>query len=284
MRLFYVLLVVMWLCWPLHGIAQTIDDLTPYDVEMQVLKFYDELERLYIRSGWEQSVDYDNPMSDELFQSMTERIDVIDEALQLFITRWTTYQQGVQSYISSDDSLLVRASEVLRLQQKVAETLAALHQRFDKLSAFSRAEEYLFSLDEAYATMYNHAAEFSLVAQLAPQLEKLKASEELQFAEVQRHYTDAKLAAAEIPQLAERMDRLENKYVELKVVSEKIQNAVYVPFIQRIKDWLMSFAAVAMLLMFANMVVVRLNSVKKMRAQAKKMKDMLGGAQDYPTI
>ena len=82
------------------------------------------------------------------------------------------------------------------------------------------------------------------------------------------------------------MERIESKYLELKVVSGKIQAAAYVPLLQRIKDYLMNIAAVSIVLMFGNLVVTRVKTIIKMKAQAKKLKDLMGngGGQDYPTI
>jgi hypothetical protein len=81
------------------------------------------------------------------------------------------------------------------------------------------------------------------------------------------------------------MERLENKYIELKVVSGKIQEAAFKPFLERVKDWLISLAAVAIVLMFANLVITRIKTAQKAMAMAKKMKNMMGGGmQDYPTI
>jgi hypothetical protein len=126
----------------------------------------------------------------------------------------------------------------------------------------------------------------SYAAQLQAQLEKVKASEQLQFAEIDKHYNDAKQAAATFELLGERMERIESKYLELKVVSGKIQAAAYVPLLQRIKDYLMNIAAVSIVLMFGNLVVTRVKTIIKMKAQAKKLKDLMGngGGQDYPTI
>jgi hypothetical protein len=58
----------------------------------------------------------------------------------------------------------------------------------------------------------------------------------------------------------------------------------YKPFIQRVKDYLMGFAAVAILLMFINLAAARIKSFKQARAQAKKLRDSLNGQRDYPTI
>jgi hypothetical protein len=280
----YACILLAWLWLPLGGMAQTYEDLSPYEVEMRVLQFYDELDELFLRSSQKLDFDYESPMPEGLVQSVDENINSMEGDLQSFNTRWNTYQQGVQSYIASDDTLLVKVADVQQLQQKVTESIASLRQQFDQMEAFNRAEVYLFSQDSTYSSLYSQAMKLTLSAKLQAQLEKVKASEQLQFANVQKSYEEAKQTAEAIPQLKDRMQRLENKYVELKVVSGKIQEAVYKPLMERIKDWLMSTAAVAIVLMFANMVIARIKAARKAVAQAKKLKDMMGGAQDYPTI
>jgi hypothetical protein len=58
----------------------------------------------------------------------------------------------------------------------------------------------------------------------------------------------------------------------------------YKPFIQRIKDYLLGFAAVAILLLFFNLMSSKMKTIKQAREQAKKMKDMMAGHHNYPTI
>jgi Tfp pilus assembly protein PilO len=119
---------------------------------------------------------------------------------------------------------------------------------------------------------------------LAPRLEALKAKEQLKFADVQSNYDKAKEAVAVFPGLSKRMEKIETRYIQLKSMSGKIQEMAYKPFIERIKDYLLGFAAVAILLMFANLAMSRLKSIKQARDQAKKLRDTLQGKQDYPTI
>ena len=49
----------------------------------------------------------------------------------------------------------------------------------------------------------------------------------------------------------------------------------YKPLIQRVKDWLVSFAAVAMLLMFFNMMQGKIQAAKQMKENMKKMQEQL---------
>ena len=80
------------------------------------------------------------------------------------------------------------------------------------------------------------------------------------------------------------MEAIDNKYFQLQSVSAKIQTIEYKPFIQRIKDYLIGLAAVAILLMFFNLLNAKIKTLKAARDQAKKMKDMMDGQHNYPTI
>ena len=80
------------------------------------------------------------------------------------------------------------------------------------------------------------------------------------------------------------MKGIEKKFIEMQSVSAKIQEMAYKPFIQRIKDYLLGLAAVAILLMFVNLLSQKMKSLKAARDQAKKMKETMMGQHDYPTI
>ena len=119
---------------------------------------------------------------------------------------------------------------------------------------------------------------------LAAKLEKVKAEEQTLTADVEKYYGQAKEAATAFPGLELRMKAMENKVFELQTVSAKIQEMAYKPFIQRIKDYLMGLACVAILLMGVNLLKSKLKVLKQTREQAKKMKEMMNGQHNYPTI
>jgi large-conductance mechanosensitive channel len=119
---------------------------------------------------------------------------------------------------------------------------------------------------------------------LAAKLEKTKAEEQALTADVEKYYSQAKEAAETFPGLELRMKAMDNKVFELQTVSAKIQEMAYKPFIQRVKDYLMGLACVAILLMGLNLLKSKLKMVKQARDQAKKMKEMMNGQHNYPTI
>ena len=113
---------------------------------------------------------------------------------------------------------------------------------------------------------------------------KAKAEEQALFTDIQTYFDQAKGASEAFPGLKIRMKAMEKKFFELQSVSTKIQEMVYKPFIQRIKDYLLGLAAVAILLMFLNLLSAKIKTLKQAREQAKKMKEMMDGQHNYPTI
>lgn len=282
-------LLVIWLWWPLAMLAQTMADdetyFSAYELDFRVLQFQEELNELHLRSTQRLNIDFDDPMSEGFLQSLSANITTMEESMQSYAARWDTFMNVAQNHIAMDDSLLNKVGEVQAFQQTVNQSIVNLRQQFDQIVAFNRAEAFVFGQDSVYSSLYKKARALTLSAKMQAQLEKVKAAEQLVFADVQKHYDEAKQTIESFPQLQLRMERLENKYVELKVVSGKIQEAAFKPFLERVKDWLMSLAAVAIVLMFANLVITRIKTAQKAMAMAKKMKNMMGGGmQDYPTI
>ena len=95
----------------------------------------------------------------------------------------------------------------------------------------------------------------------------------------------AKSLSEEFKNLLPRFQPIEEKYIELKNISDKIQALEYKPWLQRIKDYLYSLAAVAMILLFLNMLQAKLKALKQARENAKKLREMMDkDNNDYPTI
>lgn len=146
-------------------------------------------------------------------------------------------------------------------------------------------QKFFQAQDSAYAKLYKTAVEYSLIKALAAELEKVKGKEQLVFAEIQSHYDIAKNLSEEFKNLLPRFQPIEEKYIELKNISDKIQALEYKPWLQRIKDYLYSLAAVAMILLFLNMLQAKLKALKQARENAKKLREMMDkDNNDYPTI
>ena len=238
-----------------------------------MLLFQEELIQLNALSKFRMDIDMEMPLTEPLLDAVSERLKALSSALNSFSTRWNTYSSAQQVYIADNDSLLNRVAVIQQMQQIVTDTLTLRQQQRDHLVAFSTAEKFIWGQDKAYRQLYQKAIQFSMSSKLAAQLEKVKAEEQTLSADVEKYYGQAKEAASAFPGLQLRMKAMENKVFELQTVSAKIQEMAYKPFIQRIKDYLIGFAAVAIVLMFLNMLNSKVKMLKQTRDQAKTMKE-----------
>jgi membrane protein insertase Oxa1/YidC/SpoIIIJ len=189
--------------------------------------------------------------------------------------------------IANDEELMTMVANIETLKQTVKDTLDSRTNMVKAISDFAAADQYIFSQVPVYKKLYKRAYQLSLIQKLAPQLEKAKAREQLVFGKLQTSH-DAAMAAAElVPILKPRMSVIDEQFVVMKSVSEKVQALEYKPLIQRVKDYLIGLAAVAIILLFFNMVVSKYKTYKQKLASMKKMNEMIkiqGKDTQYPTI
>jgi hypothetical protein len=259
-------------------------DSTYADINEHLQMYQEELLQLNALCKFRVDIDMDMPLTEPLIDVVSERLNGLSAALNSFSTRWDTYSAAQQVYIAENDSLLNHADVIQQMRQSVADTLAFRQQQRDHLTAFSTAEKFIWGQDKNYRQLYKQAMQYSMSSKLAAQLEKVKAEEQVLTADVQKYFDQAKEAVTAFPGLQLRMKAMEKKVFELQTVSAKIQEMAYKPFIQRIKDYLFGLAAVAIVLMFLNMLKSKVNLLKQAREQAQKMKGMMNGQQNYPTI
>ena len=259
-------------------------DSTYTAISEHLMLFQEDLMQLHALSRFRVDVDMDMPLTEPLLDVVSVRLNALTRAMNSFNARWDAYSQAQQVYIADNDSLLNKLAEIQQMRQMVADTLASRQQQYDQLTAFSKAEEVIWGQDDNYRRLYQQARQFSMSPKLASRLEKVKAEEQALFAQIQTSYSQAKEAAEAFPGLGLRMKGLDNKFFELQTVSTKIQEMAYKPLIQRIKDYLIGLAAVAILLMFVNLMNAKLKTLKQAREQAKKMREMMNGQHNYPTI
>ena len=259
-------------------------DSTYTDINEHLELFQEELLQLNALCRFRMDIDMEMPLNEPLLDVVSERLKSLSASMNSFSTRWDTYSAAQQVYIADNDSLLNRVAVIQQMKQTVTDTLALRQQQRDHLVAFSTAEKFIWSQDNTYRRLYQQAVQYSMSPKLAAQLEKVKAEEQALTADVQKYYAQAKEAAEAFPGLQLRMKGMDNKVFELQTVSAKIQEMAYKPFIQRIKDYLMGLACVAILLMGLNLLKSKLALVKQARDQAKKMKGMMNGQHNYPTI
>ena len=259
-------------------------DSTYTDIHERMVLFKEDIIQLGNLSRFRMDIDNDMPLTDPLLEAIANRLKSLSFAVGSFSSRWEAYSQAQQVYIADNDSLLNQLAQIQQMQQMVSDTLASRQQQYDQLCAFAKAETLIWGQDKIYRKLYNQAIQYSISPKLANKLEKVKAEDQAISADIEASYGQAKAAAESFPGLKLRMEAIENKYFQLQSVSAKIQAMEYKPFIQRIKDYLIGLAAVAILLMFFNLLNAKIKTLKAAREQAKKMKDMMSGQHNYPTI
>jgi len=285
-----ILLMIFLTALPMTGWAQdgmTTDeelDSISADITERMLLFQEEVMQLHALSRFRVDIDMDMPLTEPLLDVVGDRIRALNAALNSFTVRWNTYSQAQQVYVADNDDLLNKVAQIQQIRQAVADSMAARQQQYDQLTAFCKAEQMIYGNDKTYRQLYKQAAQLSLSPKLAGRLEKVKAEEQALFADIQTNYAQAKTAAEAFPGLKLRMKGMDSKFFELQSVSTKIQEMAYKPFIQRIKDYLFGLAAVAILLLFFNLMSSKLKAVKQARDKAKSLKDMASGQHNYPTI
>ena len=199
-------------------------DSTYTEIHYRMMQFQEELMQIGAVSGFRMDIDTDMPLTDQLLDAISLRLRAISRAVNSFSSRWDAYSQAQQVYIAD------------------------------------KAETFIWRQDKIYRKLYKQAVQFSLSPKLAAKLEKVKAEEQAVFADIETNYSQAKTAVESFPGLNLRMEAIDNKYFQLQSVSAKIQTMEYKPFIQRIKDYLIGLAAVAILLMFFNLLNAKIKT------------------------
>lgn len=199
--------------------------------------------------------------------------------------RWNTYYQSYQGLIADHEELMQAVAEYGMVDEELVASMEGLKAKMDAKIAFEDAVVFLNSQDSLYVSMYKRANVLSANQRLAGELEKLKGKEQLIFAEIQEKYDGAKAAVEVVPSLGQDMDALDDIYIALKGTSAKIQEAAFKPFVQRIKDYLIGIAAVAVVLMFFTMLQSKLKAAKQIKENTKKMMESLNkNKDDMPCI
>ena len=178
-------------------------------------------------------------------------------------------------------------ADIEQLKQTVKDTLDIRSGMVKAVENFANADQLIMSQVPVYKKLYKRAFQLSLVQKLTPQLEKLKARESLIFEKLQAGYEAAKSASEQVPSLQPRMNVIDEQFVVMKSVSEKIQALEYKPIIQRVKDYLLGLAAVAVILLFISMLRNKYKAYKDKLANMKKLDEMMkkqGKGTQYPTI
>lgn len=294
LRLTTYLLLSGLLLLPLGLCAQTpmdegsqLDETTRLEVQGRLNQFVDGMQRIANSCKAKLSLSEDEPVTDDYIKMQEYRLNALERNLKSMELRWDNYYPLQQWEISQDEELMASVEKFQLLKQAASDSLTVRKQMIQSLQDFSDAYDYMAGLDSTYNRIGKQAMKLSLTSKTAPLLEKQKKKEQLLFATVQEKFEKAKVAQQLHMVSSARMNELEDCYASLKSKSDAIQAMKYQPILLRIKDYLMSFAAIAVLLMFLNMARSKMKAAKQLRENIKKYSDKLNwnnGKDDYPTI
>ena len=258
------------------------------EIEARLSQFSDDFTQLQLVGSVTLAPDAKLGITKNFVDVLKQRMNTYNQRYNSLDVMWTTYTQAQQMDIANDEDLMAMVANIENLKQSVKDTLDSRTDMVKAIADFATADQFIISQVAVYKKLYKRAYKLSLLKQLAPQLEKAKARELLVFEKLQASYDTAKAATELVPSLQPRMNVLDEQFVVMKSVSEKVQALEYKPIFQRIKDYLMGLAAVAIILLFFNMMLAKYKTYKEKLASMKKMNEMMkkhqGKDPQYPTI
>lgn len=258
------------------------------EIEARLSQFSDDFTQLQLVGSVTLAPDAKLGITKNFVDVLKQRMNTYNQRYNSLDVMWTTYTQAQQMDIANDEDLMAMVANIENLKQSVKDTLDSRTDMVKAIADFATADQFIISQVAVYKKLYKRAYKLSLLKQLAPQLEKAKARELLVFEKLQASYDTAKAATELVPSLQPRMNVLDEQFVVMKSVSEKVQALEYKPIFQRIKDYLMGLAAVAIILLFFNMMLAKYKTYKEKLTSMKKMNEMIkkqqGKDTQYPTI
>lgn len=276
--------------WALHAqdkpAGEQLDPSLRLEIQARLDQYLDEMKGIYTASVSRLPISPDSQITEGYLRMIERRIKTTENGRRSLEIRWNNYYPSQQWAIALDEDLMASVESFEMMKQDATDSLEIRKQMYQSLQAFLDTQNLIASLDSTYNAIGKRAFELSLTSKTAPLLEKEKQKEQLIFAQVQEKFDAAKQAADFHLVSPARMETLEDAYAALKNKSDAIQEMTYKPLIQRIKDYLLALAAVAVLLMFVSMVRSRIKSIKDAREAMKKYKETLklNGTDEYPTI
>ena len=257
------------------------------EIEARLSQFSDDFLQLQLVGSMALTPDAKLGINKNFVSVLEGRMNTYNQRYNSLDVMWTTYTQAQQMDIANDDDLMTMVANIEALKQSVKDTLDAKAEMVKAISDFAAADQFIISQVAVYKKLYKRAFKLSLLKKLAPQLEKAKAREQLVFEKLQASYDSAKAAAELVPSLQPRMKVLEEQFVVMKSVSEKVQALEYKPLFQRVKDYIMGLAAVSIILLFFSMMIAKYKAYKGKLANMKKVTEMMnkqGQDTQYPMI
>lgn len=256
------------------------------EIQERVDDFFKELNDLQNSYTRPFKINRDQRLSKSYIKRLSEDIKSNEKKFKSIDLRWNIFYQNEQSIIASNEELMTMVDDFNSIKSAVEDSIASRQNILQSITDFNNAEKFLSEQDTVYKVLGRKAMELSMTSRTALQLENLKVKEQIIFTDIQSHYDKAREGAKLFKVSQQDMDNLDNKYASLKNKSAKIQEMNYVPLIQRIKDYLLGAAAIAIIIMFVNMVVSKAKAAKKMKENLKKYQDSINqnNNNDIPTI
>ena len=257
------------------------------EIESRLSQFSDDFQQLQMVGSMSLDPDAKLGINKNFVSVLEGRMNTYNQRYNSLDVMWTTYTQAQQMDIANDEDLMAMVANIEALKKSVKDTLDAKAGMVKAVSDFVQADQFIMSQVNVYKKLYERAFKLSLLKKLAPQLEKAKAREQLVFEKLQASYNSAKAATELVPSLQPRMNVVDEQFVVMKSVSEKVQALEYKPLFQRVKDYIMGLAAVAIILLFVSMMLTKYKAYKDKVANLKKVNEMMnkqGKDNQYPMI
>ncbi|MBR6002040.1 MAG: hypothetical protein IK045_04175 [Bacteroidales bacterium] len=268
------------------GEEPALDERTRLEIQTRLDQYLEGMTKIHDAVVARLPVSPDAQFTDGYINVLNHRLKGMESNLLSLGVRWDNYCPLQQWAITQDEGLMASVESFELMRQEATDSMAVRKQQILSLQAFIDAQALFERLDTAYNSLGKKAFSLSLTEKTAPLLEKEKKKEALLFAQVDEKFALAQQAGQDHLVSPERMEALEESYAALKNKSDAIQQMTYKPLIQRVKDYLIGLAAVAVLLMFLSMAQAKIKAAKAARENLKKMKETmkLNGMDDYPTI
>ena len=257
------------------------------EIKSRLSQFSDDFQQLQMAGSMSLDPDAKLGINKNFVSALEGRMNTYNQRYNSLDVMWTTYTQAQQMDIANDEDLMTMVANIEAKKQSVKDTLDAKTEMVKAISDFVEADQFIMSQVNVYKKLYKRAFKLSLLKKLAPQLEKAKAREQLVFEKLQASYNSAKAATELVPSLQPRMNVLDEQFVVMKSVSEKVQALEYKPLFQRVKDYIMGLAAVAIILLFVSMMITKYKAYKDKVANLKKVNEIMnkqGKDTQYPMI
>jgi len=219
-------------------------------------------------------------------QFMTERrLKNLEDDLVYLQKKWDAYTQQNMDLISDETidnmSLIGEFSQAI---ENVKEAITTQRAQITALASLEKLKEVFPEYEKTFADLYDKAEKLSMVKQGAKQLEQVKAETQLKFDELTKLFQSVKQAIPEgDASYTQKLEPIEANYIEISATVNSIQAMKYVPFIERIKNYMISIGVVALLIMLVNMILTKIKAAKAVKESMEKMKQMTQN-NDIPTI